>query len=73
MAKRLTLPTSIMRKCNRLTLSRMEAEYIVGGRDKLFTLIGQGAIRAEKRDRSGRHNARWYINMFDVLSFATAR
>ena len=67
------LPIAIIRKCNKLTLSQMEAEYIVGGRDRLWNLISQGLIRAEKRDKSGRQFARWYINMFDVLCYAIAR
>lgn len=51
------------------TFSQRESEKIVGGRDRLFRLVGSGEIRAEKRDR--RQNGRWYCNAFDVIRHAS--
>ena len=53
-----------------ITFSQRESEKVVGGRDRLFTLVGQGKIRAEKRPKD-RQNGRWYCNAFDVIKYAT--
>lgn len=53
-----------------ITFSQRESERVVGGRDRLFTLVGQGKIRAEKRPKD-RQNGRWYCNAFDVIKYAT--
>lgn len=52
-----------------ITFSQREAEKIVGGRTRLFKLVGEGKIRAEKR--ANRQNGRWYCNDYDVIKYAT--
>lgn len=52
-----------------ITFSQRESERIVGGRTRLFKLVGEGKIRAEKR--ADRQNGRWYCNAFDVIKYAT--
>ena len=44
---------------NDKTFSQREAEKIVGSRNRLFELVGNGSIRAEKKP-SDRQNGRWY-------------
>lgn len=53
-----------------ITFSQRESERVVGGRDRLFTLVGQGKIRAEKKPKD-RQNGRWYCNAYDVIKYAT--
>lgn len=53
-----------------ITLSQRESERVVGGRDRLFSLVGQGKIRAEKKPKD-RQNGRWYCNAYDVIKYAT--
>lgn len=52
-----------------ITFSQRESERIVGGRTRLFKLVGEGKIRAEKR--ADRQNGRWYCNAYDVITYAT--
>ena len=52
-----------------ITLSQRESEKIVGSRHRLFKLVGEGKIRAEKR--ADRQNGRWYCNAYDVIKYAT--
>lgn len=54
---------------NNKTFRQREAATIVGGRGRLFRLVGSGKIRAEKRPE-GRQNGRWYCNAWDVISYA---
>lgn len=54
---------------NDKTFSQREAEAIVGGRGRLFRLVGAGHIRAEKRP-ADRQNGRWYCNAWDVIKYA---
>ena len=54
---------------NDKTFGQREAATIVGGRGRLFRLVGSGAIRAEKKP-ANRQNGRWYCNAFDVLKHA---
>lgn len=53
---------------NDKTFSQREAEKIVGSRNRLFELVGNGSIRAEKKP-SDRQNGRWYCNAYDVIKF----
>lgn len=53
-----------------ITFSQRESERVVGGRDRLFTLVGQGKIRAEKKPKD-RQNGRWYCNAYDVIKYET--
>ena len=48
---------------NDKTFGQREAATIVGGRGRLFRLVGSGAIRAEKKP-ANRQNGRWYCNAF---------
>lgn len=57
---------------NDKTFGQREAATIVGGRGRLFRLVGEGKIRAEKKP-SNRQNGRWYCNAYDVLKFATLK
>ena len=52
---------------NDKTFGQREAATIVGGRGRLFRLVGSGAIRAN------RQNGRWYCNAFDVLKHAALK
>lgn len=52
-----------------ITFSQREAEKIVGGRTRLFKLVGEGKIRADKP--ADRQNGRWYCNAYDVIKYAT--
>lgn len=54
---------------NDKTFSQRESEKIVGGRGRLFELVGNGSIRAEKKPVD-RQNGRWYCNAYDVLKHA---
>lgn len=54
---------------NDKTFSQRESEKIVGGRSRLFDLVGRGSIRAEKKP-ADRQNGRWYCNAYDVLKHA---
>lgn len=53
-----------------ITFSQRESERVVGGRERLFDLVGQGKIRAEKKPKD-RQNGRWYCNAYDVIKYAT--
>ena len=55
---------------NDKTFGQREAATIVGGRGRLFRLVG--AIRAEKKP-ANRQNGRWYCNAFDVLKHAALK
>lgn len=57
---------------NDKTFGQREAATIVGGRGRLFRLVGEGKIRAEKKP-SDRQNGRWYCNAYDVIRFATLK
>lgn len=54
---------------NDKTFSQREAEKIVGSRNRLFELVENGSIRAEKKP-SDRQNGRWYCNAYDVIKFS---
>lgn len=54
---------------NDKTFGQREAADIVGGRYRLFKLVGSGAIRAEKIP-ADRQNGRWYCNAWDVIKHA---
>ena len=54
---------------NDKTFGQREAADIVGGRGRLFRLVGSGEIRAEKRP-ANRQNGRWYCNAYDVIKHA---
>lgn len=55
---------------NDKTFGQREAATIVGGRGRLFRLVGEGKIRAEKKP-ANIQNGRWYCNAYDVIKFAT--
>ena len=57
---------------NKKTFGQREAADIVGGRGRLFRLVGSGKIRAEKRP-ADRQNGRWYCNAWDVIKNATLK
>lgn len=54
---------------NDKTFGQRESATIVGGRGRLFRLVGEGKIRAEKKP-ADKQNGRWYCNAYDVLKFA---
>lgn len=57
---------------NDKTFSQRESEKIVGGRGRLFRLVGNGSIRAEKKP-SDRQNGRWFCNAYDVIKYASLK
>ena len=57
---------------NDKTFGQREAATIMGGRGRVFRLVGSGAIRAEKKP-ANRQNGRWYCNAFDVLKHAALK
>ena len=52
---------------NDKTFGQREAATIVGGRGRLFRLVG-----SEKKP-ANRQNGRWYCNAFDVLKHAALK
>lgn len=56
---------------NDKTFSQRESEKIVGGRSRLFKLVGNGSIRAEKRNNV--QNGKWFCNAFDVIQYAMVK
>ena len=54
---------------NNKTFGQQEAADIVGGRGRLFRLVGSGDIRAEKKP-ADKQNGRWYCNAWDVVKHA---
>lgn len=54
---------------NNKTFGQREAADIVGGRGRLFRLVGSGDIRAEKK-LADKQNGRWYCNAWDVVKHA---
>lgn len=50
------------------TYGQREAASIVGGRSRLNTLIGNGSIRATKKNT--KQNAKLFCNAYDVLQNA---
>lgn len=54
---------------NNKTFGQREAADIVGGRGRLFRLVGSGDIRAEKKP-ADKQNGRWYCNAWDVVKHA---
>lgn len=57
---------------NDKTFGQREAASIVGGRGRLFHLVGSGKIRAEKIP-ADRQNGRWYCNAYDVIKHAALK
>lgn len=57
---------------NNKTFGQREAADIVGGRGRLFRLVGSGDIRAEKIP-ANRQNGRWYCNAWDVIKHAMVK
>lgn len=53
---------------NSKTFGQREAADIVGGRGRLFRLVGEGKIRAEKPTKV--QNGKWFCNASDVLRYA---
>ena len=53
---------------NNKTFGQREAADIVGGRGRLFRLVGEGKIRAEKPTKV--QNGKWFCNASDVLRYA---
>lgn len=58
----------ILTVMNNKTFGQREAADIVGGRGRLFKLVGEGKIRAEKP--TNKQNGKWFCNASDVLRFA---
>ena len=56
---------------NNKTFGQRTAASIVGGRGRLFSLIGKGLIRAEKRACS--QNGKWFCNAWDVIKYASLK
>lgn len=53
---------------NDKTFGRDAAADIVGGLDRLKSLVKKGLIRAEKRTE--KQNGKWFCNAYDVLKYA---
>lgn len=58
----------ILTVMNSKTFGQREAADIVGGRGRLFRLVGEGKIRAEKPTKV--QNGKWFCNASDVLRYA---
>ncbi|WP_321479730.1 hypothetical protein [uncultured Bacteroides sp.] len=56
---------------NNKTFGQREAADIVGGRGRLFKLVGEGKIRAEKP--TNKQNGKWFCNASDVLRYTRVR
>ncbi len=57
---------------NNKSFGQREAAEIVGGRGRLFRLVGSGEIRAEKIP-ADRQNGRWHCNAYDVIKHAVLK
>ncbi|MGL4519341.1 MAG: hypothetical protein ACRCUJ_06615 [Phocaeicola sp.] len=53
---------------NSISLSQTKAAEIVGGKRRLFRLIGEGKIRAEKKNPS-LQSSPWHCNGLDVAKY----
>lgn len=60
--------TVLQIKLNDRHFGRNQAAAIVGGLQRLYLLIEQGKIRAEKR--SNTQNGKWFCNAWDVINYA---
>jgi len=47
------------------------AASIVGGRGRLYDLVGKGLIRCEKPTKS--QNGKWFCNAWDCIKYATLK
>ena len=56
---------------NDKTFGQRTAASIVGGRGRLFDLVGKGLIRTEKK--SNTQNGKWFCNAWDVIKYATIK
>ncbi len=56
---------------NDKTFGQRTAASIVGGRGRLFELVGKGLIRTEKK--SSTQNGKWFCNAWDVIKYATIK
>lgn len=66
-------PVSIRQLCsimyrNNMYFGQREAAKIVGGRTRLFRLVAEGKIRAEKPTMT--QNGKWFCNAGDVVYYA---
>lgn len=52
-------------------LDNVQPTSIVGGRGRLFDLVGKGLIRTEKK--SNTQNGKWFCNAWDVIKYATIK
>ncbi|NDV81292.1 hypothetical protein D0T87_04780 [Bacteroides sp. 51] len=59
---------NIMLAMNDKSFGQREAAKIVGSRTRLFKLVGDGSIRAEKPTKA--QNGKWFCNAADVLRYA---
>ena len=53
---------------NGMTFGQRKAEKIVGSRERLFSLVGKGLIRCEKK--SNVQNGKWFCNAWDCIKYA---
>lgn len=60
---------TILLVMNDKTFGQRESANIVGSRGRLFRLIGEGKIRAEKP--TNKQNGKWFCNASDVLRYAS--
>lgn len=56
---------------NGMTFGQRKAEKIVGGRDRLFDLVGKGLIRCEKKNNV--QNGKWFCNAWDCIKYAQTK
>lgn len=63
---------TILRVMNDKTFGLRFSEKIVGGRSRLWQLIVEGKIRAEKGNGTAQ-NGKWLCNASDVLRYAKAK
>lgn len=56
---------------NDKTFGQRTAASIVGGRGRLFDLVGKGLIQTEKK--SNTQNGKWFCNAWDVIKYATIK
>ena len=62
---------TLMRVFNDKTFSRNEAASIVGGLTRLYRLVGQGKIRAEKKTM--KQNGKWFCNAWDCIKYCSIK
>lgn len=56
---------------NGMYFGKGKAAQIVGGKERLYDLVGNGSIRCEKRNNV--QNGKWFCNAWDCIKYAQVK